>query len=113
MTTTYHYVMPVLITLALVTNLLNLVALTKARKGHNKTTTPGSHSVSLTTNRYLTWLSLTDLLASVSLIPAITYLDRAVVPYGWAFYYAHLDIPIMNGLTSASVYIVVGMSVDR
>ncbi|KAK4316765.1 hypothetical protein Pmani_012095 [Petrolisthes manimaculis] len=102
--------MPALITLAVITNLLNLAALIMAGKKGGKT---GALAVTITTHRYLTWLSVTDLLAAGSLMPAIVYLDRSVLTYPWAFYYAYLDIPIMNALTSASVYIVVGMSVDR
>ncbi|XP_042875811.1 probable G-protein coupled receptor AH9.1 isoform X2 [Penaeus japonicus] len=106
----YHYVMPVLIITGVLTNIINILTLWKVnqlqRKQHN-------HQAQTTTYRYLFWLAIADMMASLSLVPAIVYLDREELPYGWAFYYAHLEIPLMNGLTSASVYIVVGLSVDR
>lgn len=108
-TIVYQNVIPVLIALAVSTNLLNIFMLWKVRKKqrqHKRTDME-------TTYKYLMWLAVTDLLASSSLVPALIHVDRRVLPYGWAFYYAHLEIPLMNALTSASVYIVVGLSVDR
>ncbi|XP_064093334.1 probable G-protein coupled receptor AH9.1 [Macrobrachium nipponense] len=108
-TIVYQHVIPVLIALAVSTNLLNIFMLWKVRKKqrqHKRTDME-------TTYKYLMWLAVTDLLASSSLVPSLIHVDRMVLPYGWAFYYAHLEIPLMNALTSASVYIVVGLSVDR
>nr|XP_053639686.1 probable G-protein coupled receptor AH9.1 isoform X1 [Cherax quadricarinatus] len=103
----YGYIMPAFICVGVLTNLVNVVMLTRARRQHTQ-----RHSQA-TTFFYLIWLALTEMLASLALLPALANLDRRHLSYGWAFYYAHLEIPVLNALTSSSVYIVVGLSVDR
>ncbi|XP_047499642.1 probable G-protein coupled receptor AH9.1 isoform X2 [Penaeus chinensis] len=106
----YRYVMPVLIITGVLTNVINILTLWKVNQlqKHQQ-----NRQAQTTTYRYLFWLAIADMLASLSLVPAIVFLEREELPYGWAFYYAHFETPLMNGLTSASVYIVVGLSVDR
>ncbi|XP_068241770.1 probable G-protein coupled receptor AH9.1 isoform X2 [Palaemon carinicauda] len=105
----YQHVLPALIALAVLTNLLNVFMLWKVRMKQRQQKRTDME----TTYKYLMWLAITDLLASISLIPSLIHVDRTALPYGWAFYYAHFEIPLMNALTSASVYIVVGLSIDR
>lgn len=106
----YRYVMPVLIITGVLTNVINILTLWKINQPQKH---QQNRQAQTTTYRYLFWLAIADMLASLSLVPAIVFLEREELPYGWAFYYAHFETPLMNGLTSASVYIVVGLSVDR
>ncbi|KAG7177200.1 G-protein coupled receptor AH9.1-like [Homarus americanus] len=103
----YRYLMPIFITAGILTNLLNVVMLGRMRHHQQQ------RQAQATTFCYLMWLALTDMLASIALVPALVHVDRTHLSYGWAFYYAHLELPTLNSLTSASVYIVVGLSVDR
>ncbi|XP_027211132.2 probable G-protein coupled receptor AH9.1 isoform X1 [Penaeus vannamei] len=106
----YHYVMPVLIITGVLTNVINILTLWKVNQLQKQ---QQNRQAQTTTYRYLFWLAIADMMASLSLVFAIVFLERGELPYGWAFYYAHFETPLMNGLTSASVYIVVGLSVDR
>ncbi|XP_045605329.1 probable G-protein coupled receptor AH9.1 [Procambarus clarkii] len=103
----YRYIMPAFISVSVLTNLMNVVMLGRARRQHQQ------RQAQATTFFYLMWLALTEMLASLALVPALAHLDRSHLSYGWAFYYAHFETPVLNALTSASVYIVVGLSVDR
>ncbi|KAK7075905.1 hypothetical protein SK128_022269 [Halocaridina rubra] len=105
----YQYVLPILVSLAILTNLMNILMLWKVRQQQKQQ----QRHAQATTYCYLMWLAITDMLASLSLIPALLHLERKELSYGWAYYYAHFEISVINALTSASVYIVVGLSVDR
>ncbi|KAL7635866.1 UNVERIFIED_CONTAM: hypothetical protein RMT77_013683 [Armadillidium vulgare] len=104
----YLYIMPILISTGVITNLINIYALYDLSQTKDK-----KQKGSATTYMYLNWLSVSQLLACVSIIPSLMNLNRENLSFGWAFYYAHFEIFSMNSLTSTCVYIVVGLSVDR
>ena len=106
----YRYLIPVLVFINLFTNLLNVVILSSlARRQQQRPQQQGQ----TTTFRYLLWLAITDVLVSIFLVAALSDLQRDELSYGLAYYYAHMEIPILNALTSGSAYIMVGLSVDR
>lgn len=105
----YRYLIPTLVSVNLFTNLLNVVILGSLGRRQQRPQQQGQ----ATTFRYLLWLAVTDVLVSLFLVPALIHLRRDDLPFGWAFYYAHLETPILNALTSTSAYIMVGLSVDR
>lgn len=106
----YRYLIPVLVSVNLFTNMLNVAILSSL--GRRQQQRPQQQGQA-TTFRYLLWLAITDVLVSVFLVVALSHLKRNDLSFGLAFYYAHMEIPILNALTSASAYIMVGLSVDR
>lgn len=106
---TYRYLIPTLVLVNLLTNLLNVVILGSLGRRQQRPQQQGQ----ATTFRYLLWLAVTDVFVSLFLVAALIHLRRDDLSFGWAFYYAHLETPILNALTSTSAYIMVGLSVDR
>ncbi|XP_076056261.1 uncharacterized protein LOC143034203 [Oratosquilla oratoria] len=96
----YNFVAPVIISFGILSNLLNLVVLTRP-------TLRGP------TFRYLKWLAVDNLLVCVVLLPFVLHSHVTPVPYLAAFYFAHIEVPLGNALIASSVYIVVGLSIDR
>ncbi|XP_063881050.1 probable G-protein coupled receptor AH9.1 isoform X1 [Scylla paramamosain] len=109
MVVAYCYLIPTLVSINIFTNLLNVVILSSLGRRQQRPQQQGQ----ATTFRYLLWLAITDVVVSLFLVVALSHLERSDLPYGWAFYYAHMEIPILNALTSGSAYIMVGLSVDR
>lgn len=105
----YRYLIPALVSVNLFTNLVNVVILGSLGRRQQRPQQQGQ----ATTFRYLLWLAVTDVFLSLFLVVALLHLKRDDLSYGWAFYYAHLETSILNALTSASAYIMLGLSVDR
>ncbi|XP_069948054.1 dopamine D2-like receptor [Cherax quadricarinatus] len=96
----YGVVAPVIISFGILTNVLNLVVLTRP-------------SLRGPTFRYLKWLAVANLLVCVVLLPFTLHSHATPVPYPAALYFAHVEVPVGNALIASSVYIVVGLSIDR
>ncbi|XP_069195649.1 alpha-2B adrenergic receptor-like [Procambarus clarkii] len=96
----YSVVAPVIISFGILTNILNLVVLTRP-------------SLRGPTFRYLKWLAVANLLVCVVLLPFTLHTHDTPVPYPAALYFAHIEVPVGNALIASSVYIVVGLSIDR
>ncbi|XP_042203076.1 alpha-2B adrenergic receptor-like [Homarus americanus] len=96
----YSVVAPVIISFGILTNVLNLVVLTRP-------------SLRGPTFRYLKWLAVANLLVCVVLLPFTLHSQATPVPYAAALYFAHIEVPVGNALIASSVYIVVGLSIDR
>ncbi|XP_018008573.1 uncharacterized protein LOC108666248 isoform X2 [Hyalella azteca] len=96
----YNVVAPIIIIFGLLSNIINLLVLSRP-------TLRGP------TFRYLKWLAVANLLVCAILLPFAFHSHDTPVPYMAAFYLAHVEIPIGNALMAASVYIVVGLSIDR
>ncbi|XP_071515492.1 uncharacterized protein [Panulirus ornatus] len=96
----YSVVAPVIISFGILTNVLNLVVLTRP-------------SLRGPTFRYLKWLAVANLLVCVVLLPFTLHSHATPVPYAAALYFAHIEVPVGNALIASSVYIVVGLSIDR
>lgn len=109
MVVAYRYLIPTFVAINIFTNLLNVVILSSLGRRQQRPHQQGQ----ATTFRYLLWLAIADVIVSLFLVVALSHLERSDLPYGWAFYYAHMEIPILNALTSGSAYIMVGLSVDR
>ncbi|ROT67734.1 putative G-protein coupled receptor AH9.1 [Penaeus vannamei] len=96
----YNVVAPVIISFGILTNVLNLLVLTRP-------------SLRGPTFRYLKWLAVANLLVCVVLLPFTLHSHATPVPYAAALYFAHIEVPVGNALIASSVYIVVGLSIDR
>lgn len=57
--------------------------------------------------RYLSGLAVSQLLACLSIIPSLLFIDRETLSYGFAFYYAHFELLLVNTPTASCVYILV------
>lgn len=108
-TVAYAYLMPILIAVGIFTNVVNMFVLHDLGKIKDRRHKGGSP----TTYMYLNWLSFAQLLTCASVIPSIANLYRTSLNYVWSMYFAHFEIFLINSLSSSSVYIVVGLSVDR
>lgn len=99
----YEWILPIVIAVGLVGNTLNLVVLSKPfLKGATKV--------------YLTALAITDLCAMLTAIPMIFRLSRHFFhqkSYGSAFFHAHLELLLSLTFVTASIFIVVSLTVDR
>ncbi|KAG0712100.1 putative G-protein coupled receptor AH9.1 [Chionoecetes opilio] len=96
----YSVVAPVIISFGILTNVLNLVVLSRP-------------SLRGPTFRYLMWLAVANLMVCVVLLPFTLHSNVTPVPYAAALYFAHIEVPVGNALIASSVYIVVGLSIDR
>lgn len=105
----YKQIFPIFLALGILSNLINITVLCNLKKQKMKK----QIQAVTTTFNYLITLAITQLMACIGLCFSIAHIHRGELIYGWAFYYAHFDTPIVNALTSASVYIVVGLSIDR
>ncbi|XP_064458420.1 probable G-protein coupled receptor AH9.1 isoform X2 [Ornithodoros turicata] len=97
----YGVVSFVIIALGIIGNLINLVVLTR----------PNLKGVTFV---YLTWLATSDLLTLLVAVLSMLRL-HGIQPrsYPAAFYYAHLEMPLVNALMASSVFIVIAVTVDR
>ncbi|XP_037779020.1 probable G-protein coupled receptor B0563.6 [Penaeus monodon] len=101
----YQIVFPVLVSIGVLANLLNLVVLSR----------PAMKGVSY---RYLNHLAVSDLMYLLFNVPfcleAFSKISHEMpVPRPAAFYYAHVGIPLVNLFLTMSEYIVVWLSYDR
>ncbi|EEC02532.1 probable G-protein coupled receptor AH9.1 [Ixodes scapularis] len=97
----YGVVSFVIIALGIVGNLINLIVLTR----------PNLKGVTFV---YLTWLATSDLLTLVVAVFSMLRL-HGIQPrtYPAAFYFAHVEMPLVNALMASSVFIVVAVTIDR
>lgn len=97
----YGVVSSVIIALGILGNVINLVVLTR----------PNLKGVTFV---YLSWLAISDLM---SLVISLTSMFRlhGMQPrtYTAAFYYAHVEMPLVNAFMASSVFLVVALTVDR
>ena len=99
----YVMVFPVLLSLGIITNVLNAIVLLKMQS--QQTPTPSS--------LYLFWLAVTHCMTCVPLIIGASIRDRTKVSYAWAIYFSHIEIPWYNALNCTCVFIIFGLSIDR
>ncbi|XP_075558222.1 putative G-protein coupled receptor B0563.6 [Dermacentor variabilis] len=97
----YGVISFVIIALGIIGNLINLVVLTR----------PNLKGVTFV---YLTWLATSDLLTLVVAVFSMLRL-HGIQPrsYPAAFYYAHVEMPLVNALMASSVFIVLAVTMDR
>lgn len=97
----YGVVSFVIIALGIIGNFINLVVLTR----------PNLKGVTFV---YLTWLATSDLLTLLVAVLSMLRL-HGIQPrsYPAAFYYAHVEMPLVNALMASSVFIVVAVTIDR
>ncbi|OQR72730.1 G-protein coupled receptor-like [Tropilaelaps mercedesae] len=90
-----------IIVLGLVGNVMNLIILTR----------PNLKGV---TYVYLTWLATFDLLSLVFALFSVLRL-HGIQPksYAAAFFYAHLEMPLVNSAMTSSIFIVLAVTLDR
>ncbi|XP_053647404.2 probable G-protein coupled receptor B0563.6 [Cherax quadricarinatus] len=103
--TVYQVVFPVLVSIGVVANILNLVVLSR----------PAMRGVAY---RYLNHLAVSDLLYLVFNVPFCMndfsrISEMQEVPRASALYYANVGIPLVNLFLTMSEYIVVWLSYDR
>lgn len=91
----------VIIGLGIVGNVINLVVLTR----------PNLKGITFV---YLTWLATSDLLTLVVAVFSMLRL-HGIQPrnYPAAFYFAHIEMPLVNALMASSVFLVVAVTIDR
>lgn len=97
----YGVVSFVIIALGIIGNVINLMVLTR----------PNLKGVTFV---YLTWLATSDLLTLVVAVFSMMRL-HGIQPrnYPAAFYFAHIEMPLVNALMASSVFIVVAVTIDR
>ncbi|CAG2249847.1 unnamed protein product [Mytilus edulis] len=94
-----NYIGPTLCVFGIVGNILNLIILYKGALNDSP-------------YLYLKALALTDMLALLLSFIHLT-VSRKSNLYGWKFFDAYFFFPIVNSLTASSVWLTVGMSIDR
>ncbi|XP_047486324.1 probable G-protein coupled receptor B0563.6 [Penaeus chinensis] len=77
----YNVVAPVIISFGILTNVLNLLVLTRP-------------SLRGPTFRYLKWLAVANLLVCVVLLPFTLHSHATPVPYAAALYFAHIEVSV-------------------
>lgn len=99
----YEWILPIVIAVGLIGNILNLIVLSRPfLKGATKV--------------YLTCLAITDLCVMLTAIPMIFRLSRHFFhqkTYASAFFHAHLELLLSLTFITASIFIVVSLTVDR
>lgn len=97
----YSVVFPVIIVLGVIGNVINLIVLTR----------PSLKGVTFV---YLSWLAISDL--AVLLMGSVSMLRLAGIhakDYSTAFFFAHLEMPLVNAFMASSVFLVVAVTIDR
>ncbi|OQR75623.1 7 transmembrane receptor-like [Tropilaelaps mercedesae] len=97
----YSIVFPVIIVLGVIGNVINLIVLTR----------PSLKGVTFV---YLSWLAISDL--AVLLMGSISMMRLAGIhprDYSSAFFFAHLEMPLVNAFMASSVFLVVAVTIDR
>jgi len=98
----YDIVANFIVFIGIVSNMLNLIVLTR----------PKLKGVMYV---YLLGLAVSNLFVLVTAIPALTFVTgkRGSDTYAEAFFLAHFEIPMLNSFMAASVYIIICMTVNR
>nr|XP_027230451.1 uncharacterized protein LOC113822122 [Penaeus vannamei] len=101
----YSRVFPVLLSLAVVTNVLNAVVLLSPHPGGRFQPTP--------IRKYLLWITLSHCVICATVLLGIWVRDRVGLSYSWAFYFAHFEQPLYDVFNCSYAWIIVGLSRDR
>ncbi|XP_037795263.1 uncharacterized protein LOC119590659 [Penaeus monodon] len=101
----YSHVFPVLLSLAVVTNVLNAVVLLSPHPGSRFQPTP--------IRKYLLWITLSHCVICATVLLGIWVRDRVGLSYSWAFYFAHFEQPLYDVFNCSYAWIIVGLSRDR
>jgi hypothetical protein len=101
----FNIVAMVVVAIGIMGNILNLIVLTR----------PKLKGVMYV---YLLGLAVSNLSVLIIAIPALMSIAKSPEPmysktYAIAFFFAHLEIPLLNAFMAASVYIIIGMTVNR
>ncbi|XP_018021668.1 probable G-protein coupled receptor AH9.1 [Hyalella azteca] len=94
---------PVLLAMNVVSNTVNAVVLIRVQLKHSPTPS----------RLYLFWLAVTHCLTCIPVLVGASVRNRTNLPRGWAFYFAHIEVPLYNSLNCTCVFIIVGLSLDR
>ena len=101
----FKIVAMVIVAIGIMGNILNLIVLTR----------PKLKGVMYV---YLVGLAISNLSVLITAIPALMAIAKSPEPmysnsYVLSFFFAHLEIPLLNAFMAASVYIIIGMTVNR
>ncbi|XP_071527852.1 probable G-protein coupled receptor B0563.6 [Panulirus ornatus] len=103
---TYEQVLPVVMLVAVVTNVTNVtVLLLRAHPKGRPSPTP--------TRRYLLSLGVSHCFVSGVVVVGLAVRRRVGVTYALAFYLAHLEEPLYHVFNCSCSYIILGLSADR
>ena len=98
----FQIVAMVIVAIGIMGNILNLIVLTR----------PKLKGVMYV---YLVGLAISNLSVLITAIPALMAIAKSPEPmysnsYVFSFFFAHLEIPLLNAFMAASVYIIIGMT---
>lgn len=101
----YSHVFPVLLSIAVVTNVLNATVLLSPHPAGSLQPTP--------IRKYLLWITLSHCVICTTVVVGVVVRDRVGLSYSWAFYFAHFEQPLYDVFNCSYAWIIVGLSRDR